>query len=323
MSVQFPVIRPFVDNKGRIDQAWLRALQDVMGDGNVTFGPQAALPVPSPGQIYLATDTGLIWYSDGTTWTQFVISATEGGVLTGDVTKPADSSETTLATVMTAGTFGSSSLTPTITVDEKGRITDLSFQAITATSTPAGSNGQLQFNNAGFAGGAAITYSPGTLGLTFSNPSPTREALSPLTTKGDIFVRSATLSTRLPVGTAGQFLRANSTTATGLEWANDNTIEVRFNFGDASPKAIATVPALRVVRSATITILTAFSDAASTLSLGVPADLIAVTDNQPSVAGTYTTAPGLQYAVNTAVTLTISPGTSTQGSGLVTITLEK
>lgn len=41
--------------------------------------------------------------------------------------------------------------------------------------------------------------------------------LSPLTTKGDIWVYS-TLDARLPVGTNGQYLTADSTEATGLKW---------------------------------------------------------------------------------------------------------
>jgi len=40
---------------------------------------------------------------------------------------------------------------------------------------------------------------------------------SPLTTKGDLYTYSTT-DTRLPVGTNGQVLSANSATATGLEW---------------------------------------------------------------------------------------------------------
>ena len=41
---------------------------------------------------------------------------------------------------------------------------------------------------------------------------------SPLTTKGDILVQNATVPTRLPTGTNGQILSANSVTSTGLEW---------------------------------------------------------------------------------------------------------
>jgi hypothetical protein len=48
--------------------------------------------------------------------------------------------------------------------------------------------------------------------------------ISPLTTKGDIMVKDATNSIRLPVGTNGQSLVANSALASGLEWitAPDN-----------------------------------------------------------------------------------------------------
>lgn len=42
--------------------------------------------------------------------------------------------------------------------------------------------------------------------------------LNPLTTKGDIFVHNSTTDISLPVGSNGQFLSANSTQASGLEW---------------------------------------------------------------------------------------------------------
>jgi hypothetical protein len=45
---------------------------------------------------------------------------------------------------------------------------------------------------------------------------------SPLTTKGDIYVYSSA-DTRLPIGTNGQILSANSATATGLQWINPPT----------------------------------------------------------------------------------------------------
>lgn len=53
-------------------------------------------------------------------------------------------------------------------------------------------------------------------------------AVSPLTTKGDIFVRNSTTSARLPVGPDGYSVVADSSQPTGLSWqsigaGSDNT----------------------------------------------------------------------------------------------------
>jgi hypothetical protein len=49
-----------------------------------------------------------------------------------------------------------------------------------------------------------------------------------LTTKGDLISRSATVPTRLGIGANGSTLIANSTQATGLEWAPSSIISVRY-----------------------------------------------------------------------------------------------
>jgi hypothetical protein len=55
--------------------------------------------------------------------------------------------------------------------------------------------------------------------------------ISPLTTKGDVFTRSTSVDTRLPVGTNGQVLVANSATTTGLEWQRPlDTFKTNPNF---------------------------------------------------------------------------------------------
>ena len=64
--------------------------------------------------------------------------------------------------------------------------------------------------------GAGITFTT-TNGITTISSTGGGGA-SPLTTKGDLYTRNASADTRLPVGTNGQILYADSTTATGLKW---------------------------------------------------------------------------------------------------------
>jgi len=59
---------------------------------------------------------------------------------------------------------------------------------------------------------------------------------SPLTTKGDLYTYTTT-DARLGIGTNGQFLKANSATATGLEWAAGGTGDV-VGPGSATDNAI-------------------------------------------------------------------------------------
>lgn len=333
-----PIQIPLVDGRGMIDRHWARLLSELQaqqplgGSGFVTDGSKTSFApmtlfqgndagkpgIAIEGAFYFAVDTNKIYRAVSGTWKLF------SDELVGDVTKPVGSQVTTLSTVFfSPGTYGSGSQAPVLTIDGKGRVTDLWFEPIVAApAVPGGVSTSLQFNNSGTLDGALIFYDAITGGLTFSHPEPTREALSPLTTKGDIFVRNSTISTRLPVGTDGQYLRADSSTPEGLRWVDDNTVEVRFNFGDATPKPIVTVPAFRVVLETKIVILEPFDDLTSTLELG-PGSLIEVTDNIPTQIGTYNTEPGIEYPINTAIELTINPGVSSQGYGLVTITLEE
>jgi hypothetical protein len=136
----------------------------------------------------------------------------------------------------------------------------------------------------------------------------------PLTTKGDIFVFD-TASARLPVGTNGQVLLADSTQATGLKWGNANSISgqtIRF-------LAANTANSNTLNNSTTETNLS---------TNGCSYDMPANTPNANGllrflVYGRFSTKNGavgtltirLKIGSTTLVTCTISPGSSISNSG--------
>jgi hypothetical protein len=299
-------------------------------------GPESGKPgTPTTGSIYFALDSGRTYYAQSGSWEAF------DPTYTGDVTKPAGSDVLTLATVNGAvGTWGDSSNFPIITVNEKGLVTNVTTEPIPMApgSTPGGTTFSVQFNQFGsFGGDAILKYDPTAQKLflkdqnvsgqiTFANPLPTFNNLSPLTTKGDIVAHNATNNVRIPVGTDGEVLTADSTQASGLKWATTGKSEFPFDYGDATPKNLFVIQANKVIESVSIIVMTAFNDVFATLAVGDttdPASLLLTTDNAPGVTGTYTTEPAIKYGSATQLNLSISPGTSTQGSGLVVITYQK
>jgi hypothetical protein len=121
----------------------------------LAIGPAGNIPLATDTSLYFSTDTGQIFISNNTDW---VLGLPE---FFGDVTKPINSQTLTLSTVNgNVGTFGSGSTTPVITVDEKGRITNI-FSVPNDVPVPraGGSNGQVQFNNSGVLDGSnQFTY---------------------------------------------------------------------------------------------------------------------------------------------------------------------
>jgi hypothetical protein len=88
------------------------------------------------------------------------------------------------------------------------------FRAIVAADIPT-----LNQNTTGTASNVTGTVAIGNGGTGQTTATAAFDALSPLTTKGDLIAYDGTDGVRLPVGTNGYVLTADSTAASGVAWA--------------------------------------------------------------------------------------------------------
>jgi hypothetical protein len=95
-----------------------------------------------------------------------------------------------------------------------------------------------------------------------------------------------------------------------------------FNHTTPSPASAFSIPAGGRILTVGLQITTAFDDPASTLTIGDggnPSRLMSAAQNIPYEMGESESHVGYQYAASTAILLTITPGASTQGSGVMYI----
>lgn len=97
--------------------------------------------------------------------------------------------------------------------------TDEQHRGVSVTFGPPPIPGSIAITTLNGVTGPTISFVGGSSGFTFSPAGATIILGSPLTTKGDLYVRNATVGTRLGVGANGDVLTADSGEATGLKWA--------------------------------------------------------------------------------------------------------
>jgi hypothetical protein len=137
----------------------------------------------------------------------------------------------------------------------------------------------------------------------------------------------ATITGNISAGNAnlGNLVTANFFQGDGGLLSNiggAGTLKTSFAFNSSSPVAVGTLPAGSVVTDATVIVVTPLDGVGATLSLGTTASPTAFLDTVDILAttnGTFTAFPATQFVAATPVILTITPGSSSAGSGVVTV----
>lgn len=187
---------------------------------------------------------------------------------------------------------------------------------------PSGNVGTVQYNANGVFGGIPTTNFNGNIFSLGSNANISISgglANQALLTDGSGNLFWADISTANTANYAN-FAGIANIANVALEVVGD--VSIPFNYGDATPKNLTIAPANSVITSVSIVMVTAFDDPTATLTIGDSGDpdrLMEATDSIANSTGIYTTEPVYKYGANTQLTLTISPGVSTVGAGLVLI----
>lgn len=152
---------------------------------------------------------------------------------------------------------------------------------------------------------AALNYLEGAIGTP-----------APLTTKGDLFGYS-TVNARVPIGTNGQVLTADSTQALGLKWDNPPGGGDALTASPLSQFAATTSAQLRSVLSDENGTGAALFDNATSVNLITPTLGVAsatsinkLTITAPATSATLTIADGKTFTVNNTLTLTATDGST-------------
>lgn len=105
------------------------------------------------------------------------------------------------------------------------------------------------------------------------------------------------------------------------------SIEFNFAFGDATPATVVTALAGKLVYSVQVHIRVPFDGAGAALTVGDAGQadrLMKASENDVLTVGANTTAPAHAYAVDTPLSLSITPGAgATQGAGVLVLGIQQ
>lgn len=102
--------------------------------------------------------------------------------------------------------------------------------------------------------------------------------------------------------------------------------KVSFAFNTGSPLILGVIAAGQVLDRASLLITTGFDDPASTIQFGTsgaPGLISGLTDAKPSAVGQYEHVALIVFPVNDLLQLTISPGASTMGAGILLFKIKR
>ena len=132
------------------------------------------------------------------------------------------------ASVTNSGTSSAATFDFTIPQGNVGATgTAATITAGTTTTGAAGSSASV--TNSGTSSAAVFDF---TVPAGATGPTGPEGGTTTLTTKGDILTRGASALARIGVGSNGTFLKANSSTATGLEWGSIPSVSILDDVGD-------------------------------------------------------------------------------------------
>jgi hypothetical protein len=224
----------------------------------VASGPDLPSITPNAGELFFHTGDQLLYVYNGISWNAIASASDLNVTLSGDVSGSGTGYITaTLASVNTSvGTFGSTGNVPVITVDAKGRITNVTTASITAgqVSSVAGRTGAVTLSQSDIAG-LKTTDSPTFTGLTVTdtitgNAATTSKLLSGAAINGVTFDGSAPIT-----------ITTNANTLTGTSLAS--------NVVSSSLTSVGTLGTLTVSGTVTAgTLVGALSSGQITTALG-------------------------------------------------------